>query len=87
MEPLAGRLCQCHAECGLNFLLRRLVVSMYADPMTVYVRHPEENVPPLIREFIRFGGLSGMTINWTKTVIFLLTPAISKLSRLLLEMG
>ena len=53
---------------------------MYADDATVYVRHPEENVAALIHKFIQFrgAGLSGVTSNWAKSVIFPITSVVSQ---------
>ena len=57
---------------GLNYLALRLVVPMYAHDM---VATPIDNIDPLIREFIRLGGLSGIHINCSKSIIFPLTDA------------
>lgn len=69
---------QHHAQHGLAFTPQVILVPMYADDVTLYVQHPAVNLDPLIREIIRFGGLSGITINWGKSTIFPLTPTTAK---------
>ena len=72
---LGGQVVTMSCRAGLNYQERRLIVSMYADDMVVYMRHPACNTNPFIRELIHFGGLLGVVINWTKSYIFLLTAA------------
>lgn len=72
MEPVA-RFRKHHTDRGIGFSARSLLISLYADDITLYLRDPETNLNPLLRECIKFGGLSGITINWSKSVIFPLT--------------
>lgn len=46
---------------------------MYVDDMTIYLTNPKENVGPFMRELIRYGGLTGIQIHWTKSTILSLT--------------
>lgn len=46
---------------------------MYADDITLYLRNPAENLNPLLRGILRFGGLSGININWTKSSLLPMT--------------
>lgn len=75
MEPLAARVRQHHTDRGIGFSSRSLLISLYADDVTLYICNPEQNLDIVLREFIKFGGLSGITINWSKSVIFPLTDS------------
>lgn len=77
MEPLAARVRQHHTDRGIGFSSRNLLISLYADDVTLYIRDPVVNLNPILREFIKFGGLSGVNINWSKSVIFPLTDTTS----------
>lgn len=46
-------------------------MSSYADDTLLYIRNPEVNLSPVLRE-VCFGELSGLKINWNKSIIFLL---------------
>lgn len=72
-EPLAARLRQHHTHRCIGFTSRGLLISMYADDMTVYLTNPKDNLGPVIREFIKYGGLTGIQINWAKSIILSLT--------------
>lgn len=78
MEPLAARLRQHHARRGLAFIPQVVLVSLYADDIILYVKNPSDNLEPLIREFVCFGGLSGIVINWSKSVTFPLTEVTTQ---------
>lgn len=69
MDPLARCFQKNHLHRGIQFNTGPLLVSLYADDI-LYVRKPHINLEPLIRETIRFGLLSGLKINWGKSVIF-----------------
>lgn len=74
-EPLISAIREYHGHRGLRFPDYNLIVSAYTDDMLLYIRDPATNLSPIIREVIRFGGLSGLTINWDKSLIHPLTPA------------
>lgn len=42
-------------------------ISLYADDVVLFLSHPEESVPPLLKLINKFGELSGYTINWDKS--------------------
>lgn len=78
IEPLAARLRQRHPEKAFCCYQRQILISLYADDVTLYVKDPQQNINPLLREFLVFGHLSGEQINWGKSQIFPLTAAVSK---------
>lgn len=73
MDPLVRIFHARHLHRGLQFHTGPLLTSLYADDVILYVRQPQQNLAPLIREVIRFGLFSGLHINWNKSVIFPLT--------------
>lgn len=77
IEPLAARLCQFHQDKAFCCFQRQIFISLYADDITLYVKNPQQNTNPLLREFIVFGHLSGVHINWGKSLLFPLTAAVS----------
>lgn len=74
-EPLACALREYHDVRGLNFRGYRIIISTYADDTLLYVRDPETNLDPVLREVVQFGSHSGLRVNWQKSVIFPLTHA------------
>ncbi|XP_078496433.1 butyrophilin-like protein 9 [Lissotriton helveticus] len=56
-----------------NLQIEKDTLQKEKDDVTLYVGNPTENLNPLLREFVRFGGLSGISIKWSKSVIFPLT--------------
>lgn len=70
MDPLVRRLQENHLFRGLQFLDGPLLISLYADDILLFVRHPQDNLPSLIDEISRFGTMSGLKINWGKSVLF-----------------
>lgn len=77
IEPLAAKLRQHHQDQALRCQLRQILISLYADDVTLYIRDPQHNLNPLLREFVVFGQITGIHINWGKSHIFLLTEATS----------
>lgn len=75
MDPLVRQFQESHLHRGLHFNTGRLLSSLYADDIILYVGFPQVNLDPLIREIIRFGLHSGLQINWSKSVLFPLTPS------------
>lgn len=75
LEPLACKVRQGHHYSALQFPQRPLHIALYADDMVLYVRDPETNLSPLIREFIKFSGFAGLQINWSKSCIVPLTDS------------
>lgn len=78
LEPLACKLRQLRAHTALNFSQRPLVVSLYADDMLLYVWDPAANLPRLLREYVKFEGISGLGINWTKSTVLPLTAGMTE---------
>lgn len=78
MEPLAAKLRRRHRDKAFVCYQRQILVSLYADDITLYVKDPQSNINALLREFITFGRLSGVNINWGKSQLFPLTAAVSK---------
>ncbi|XP_078540693.1 uncharacterized protein LOC144826172 [Lissotriton helveticus] len=72
-DPLACAMREYHVHRGLNFPTYKLVITTYADDTLLYVRDPETNLAPLLREVVRFGALSGLKVNWDKSLAFPLT--------------
>ena len=77
-EPLACAIWQLHSRRGLPFSPRNIVISLYADGITLYLQTPGENLDLIIHKFSRYKLVTGITINWYKTAIFALTPATKK---------
>lgn len=50
IEPLAGKMRQPHQEKALRCFLRPILISLYADDVTLYVREPQQNLNPLLWE-------------------------------------
>lgn len=73
-EPLACTSREHHSHRGIRFPDYNLIISAYADDTLLYIRDPASNAPPVLREVVQFGGFSGLKINWTKSVVFPLTP-------------
>lgn len=73
MDPLVRLLHDEHIHRGLQLNTGPLLTSLYADDVILYVRQPQQNLAPLIREVSRFGLYSGLKMNWNKSVIFPLT--------------
>lgn len=78
MDPLVRHLQEDHIRRGLQFNTGLLLISLYANDIILYVRKPQINLDPLIRETIRFGLHSGLHINWSKSVIFPLTTSTAR---------
>lgn len=77
-EPLAAKLRQRHRDKAFVCYQQQILLSLYADDITLYVKDPLENLNPLLREFLTFGRLSGVNINWGKSQLFPLTAAVTK---------
>ncbi|XP_069059669.1 zinc finger protein Xfin-like [Pleurodeles waltl] len=75
MEPLAARLRQHHNHRELAFPQRPILISMYADGIALYVRDPQRHLNALFDEIVCFGRFSGITINWSKSVVLPLSEA------------
>ena len=73
MDTLARILQDNHLHRCLAFRTCRLLVSMYADDILLFVTDPALNLPVLVREIIQFGCFSGLAINWSKSELFPLT--------------
>ena len=65
-EPLLCVLREYHPHRGIGFPEYRLLVSAYADDTLLYVRDPDINLSPVPRKVVRFGGHSGLSLNWGK---------------------
>lgn len=50
------------------------MVPLYADDITLYMVNPKDNLASMTHDVVWYGGLSGVTINWNKSVIRPLTP-------------
>lgn len=75
VEPLAAKIRQHHREYAIIYPSRQILMSLYADDITLYLRHPATSLNPILRVFILFGELSGITMNLQKSQIFPLTAA------------
>lgn len=73
MDPLVHHLQDKHLFRGLQFPHGPLLISLYVDDILLFVRWPRENGTPLISEPSRFGTVSGLKINWEKSVLFPIT--------------
>lgn len=78
MDPLVRHLQEFHIHRCIQFHTGPLLTSLYADDVILYVRKPQDNLAPLIREMIRFGLYSGLRINWSKSIIFPLTKSTKR---------
>lgn len=72
-EPLACALRQYHRHRSIQFPSYSIIISTYADDTLLYVRNPEENLSPILREVVHFGAVSGLKVNWSKSIAFPLT--------------
>ncbi|KAJ1142571.1 hypothetical protein NDU88_008885 [Pleurodeles waltl] len=82
MEPLAPCLRQHYGDRGIPFRQRPFLISMYADDIALCVREPRKNLDVLLDEILRFSEFSGITINWSKSVVLPLSSgAVGFLSR------
>lgn len=70
MDPLVRQFQENHLHRGLQFNTGPLLTSLYADDIVLYIRKPQQNLEPLIRETIPFGLYSGLKINLSKSVVF-----------------
>lgn len=73
-ESLAAALREYHGHKGIRLPGYELIISTYADDTLLYVRDPERHLSPILREVVRFGGMSGLRVNWSKSIIFPITP-------------
>lgn len=73
-EPLACAMREYHSHRGIRFPEYNLILLTCADDTLLYVRDPDQNVSPVLQEVVKFGTFSGLKINWTKSMIFPLTP-------------
>ena len=73
MDPLLRRLHTLHLHRGIKLKAGTLLASMYADDLVLFLNNPDSNLLPVLPEITRFGGLSGLFINWSKSLMFPLT--------------
>lgn len=66
---------QHYRDHALIYPERQLLISLYADDLTLYLRDPADSLNPILRVFLLFGRLSGININWGKSLIFPLTDS------------
>lgn len=45
---------------------------------TLYLINPKENLALVLRELVRYGGLTGIQINWAKSIILPLMDTTEK---------
>lgn len=57
----------------LQFELRPIGISLYADDMVLYTTHPDRHLNPLIREYVRYEQYARLHINWDMSVVIPLT--------------
>lgn len=57
----------------MDYPTRPVLVSLYADDITLYVRDPDTGLNGIIHEIIKFGAYAGITLNWGKSQISPLT--------------
>lgn len=70
-----GKIRQHHKERALVYPSRQLIISLYADDLTLYIKNPHDNLNPVLREITKFGAISGIQINGSKSAVFLLTES------------
>lgn len=75
LDPLVRHLLEHHRRCSLQFNSGPLLLTLYADDIILYVRCPDENLTPLLREITRYGTYSGLYINREKSEVLPLTVA------------
>lgn len=75
LDPLVQHLQERHSHRGLQFNTGPLLLMLYTDGIILYVRHPDDNLSPLLSEVTRYGSLSWLCINWEKSEVFPLTVA------------
>lgn len=51
-------------------------ISLYADYIILYLRNPEQSIPPLLNLLKTFGKLSGYSLNWQKSEFLAVTNNI-----------
>lgn len=74
VDLLVCHLHMCHLHRGFQFKSGPLFISLYADDILLFVRHPEENLTPILLELTQFRTHSGLQINWYKSELFPITP-------------
>lgn len=77
-EPLAAALREYHGNKGIRLPGYELIISTYADDTLLYIQDPERHLSPILREVVRFGCMSGLCVNWSKSIIFPITPCTSQ---------
>lgn len=75
IEPLAAKVRQHYREYALIYPERQILISLYADDLTLYLRDPAVSLNPILRLFTLFGCLSGVNMNWGKSQIFPMTDS------------
>ena len=70
MEPLACTLHQFRIQWGIETHGTHHVISLYADDALIYLRDPKVSLPELMPVLERFGSISGLKVNWSKSCIF-----------------
>lgn len=81
MDPLVRALQDRHIHSGMQLTYGPLLLSLYTDKMFLFMRHPRDNLPPLMQEIASYGRLSGLCINWAKSEVFPLTDATQSYRR------
>uniref|UniRef100_A0A803J2H9 Reverse transcriptase domain-containing protein n=1 Tax=Xenopus tropicalis TaxID=8364 RepID=A0A803J2H9_XENTR len=70
IEPLAIKIRNNAGIQGLKLQRVEEKISLYADDMLIYLANPKQPLTELLTEVIRFGGLSGLRVNWAKSLVF-----------------
>lgn len=55
---------------GITISGQSHVVSLYADNLLLYMKRPLSTFPELLEDVERFGLVSGLRINWEKSVLY-----------------
>ena len=72
MEPLACRLRLQAQDWGIKISNEHHIVSLYGDDALIYLREPYETLPDLMSILNVFGTMSGLSVHWAKSCIYLL---------------
>ncbi|XP_069594530.1 putative ATP-dependent RNA helicase TDRD12 [Ranitomeya imitator] len=70
VEPLAAKIRQSDGVPGFRYGSVEEKIALYADDILLFLADPDDSLKGAIEIIERFGALSGLKINWDKSVLF-----------------
>lgn len=80
LEPLAILIRECSEVRGLRVGRLEEKLSLYADDALLYLNDPGPSLSAALTIFDMFGSFSGMRINWSKSILFLIDDQVINLA-------